>query len=142
VIPQFHHVLKNNSDSYAEREGQQQVLRATFPGIRDGVRELVGRKMEALARAFARTQDVQVKDEIERLAREYRKLKKPWVFVAAENFTTYEKDPSYRFPQWDDCNNPARVWLSEHRMQGHRTANSPHRMILHDRCISSSSWRV
>jgi hypothetical protein len=83
VIPQFRHVLKNNTDSYAEREGQQQVLRARFPGIRDGVRELVGRKMDALARAFARTHDMQVKDEIERLAREYRKLKEPWVFVAS-----------------------------------------------------------
>ena len=65
-----------------EREGQQQVLRATFPGIRDSVKELIGRMIDALARTFAATHDMKVKDEIERLAREYGKLKEPWVFVA------------------------------------------------------------
>jgi len=29
---------------YIEREGQQQVLRPIFDGIRDGVRELVGKR--------------------------------------------------------------------------------------------------
>jgi tRNA/tmRNA/rRNA uracil-C5-methylase (TrmA/RlmC/RlmD family) len=48
LIPQFRHHAKDWSDNYVEREGQQQVLRATFPGIRDAVRELVGRKMDAL----------------------------------------------------------------------------------------------
>jgi hypothetical protein len=58
------------------------VLRATFPGIRDGVRELLGVRMDALARKFHETHDMAVKDEIERLARERGKLKEPWVFVA------------------------------------------------------------
>jgi hypothetical protein len=38
--------------------------------------------MDALAREFAATHDMNVKEEIERLAREYGKLKEPWVFVA------------------------------------------------------------
>jgi hypothetical protein len=50
--------------------------------IRDGVREPVERKMDALAREFAATHDMNVKEEIERLAREYGKLKEPWGFVA------------------------------------------------------------
>ena len=62
-------------------EGQQQVLRATFPGIRDSVKELVGQHMDSLAQKFVRNHDMKVKDEIERLAREYGKLKEPWVFV-------------------------------------------------------------
>ena len=60
-------------------EGQQQVLRATFPGIR--VRELLGVRTDALARKFHETHDMAVKNEIERLLKEYGKLKEPWVFV-------------------------------------------------------------
>jgi hypothetical protein len=56
-------------------------LRATFPGIRDSVKELLGKKMDALARKFAATHDMKLKDEIERLAKEYGRLKEPWVFV-------------------------------------------------------------
>jgi hypothetical protein len=63
------------------REGQQQVLRATFPGIRSSVKELLGKQMDALARKFAATHDVNIREEIERLAREYAKLGEPWVFV-------------------------------------------------------------
>ena len=66
----------------AALEGQQQVLRATFPGIRDGVRELPGVQMDALARKFHETHDMAVKDELERLLKEYDKLKEPWVFVS------------------------------------------------------------
>jgi hypothetical protein len=58
------------------------VLRATFPGIRDGVRELLGVRADALARKFHETHDMTVKDEIERLLKEYGKLKEPWRFVA------------------------------------------------------------
>jgi hypothetical protein len=58
------------------------VLRATFPGIRDSVKELVGKHKDSLARKFPRNHDMKVKDQIERLAREYGKLKEPWVFVA------------------------------------------------------------
>jgi hypothetical protein len=46
------------------------------------VRELVGKKIDTLARKFAATHDMKVKEEIERLAKEHGKLKEPWVFVA------------------------------------------------------------
>ena len=39
-------------------EGQEQVLRATFPGIRNCVRELLGVRTDALARKFDETHDV------------------------------------------------------------------------------------
>ena len=78
LIPQFRdHALQDRTEKYVEREGQQQVLRATFPGIRASVKELIGRMMDALARTFAATHDMKVKDEIESLAREYGKLKEP-----------------------------------------------------------------
>jgi hypothetical protein len=54
-----------------------------FPGIRNSVKELIGRKMDALARHFAATHDMTVENEIERLAREYGKLGEPWVFRAS-----------------------------------------------------------
>jgi hypothetical protein len=45
---------------------------ATFPGI-DSVKNLLGK---------AATHDIQVKDEIERLAGKYSTLREPWGFVA------------------------------------------------------------
>jgi hypothetical protein len=57
-----------------KREGQQQVLRAAFPGIRESVKELIGKKMDALARKFHETHDTAVSDEIYRLSRELIKL--------------------------------------------------------------------
>jgi hypothetical protein len=63
-----HHVLNHRGGNDVDREGQQQVLRATFPGIRDSVKELIGRMMDALARNFVATHDMKVKEEIERLA--------------------------------------------------------------------------
>jgi hypothetical protein len=81
LIPQFRHNLDGErGHDYSMREGQQQVFRATFAGIRDSVRELLGKRMDALARKFHDTHDMKVKDEIERLAKEYGKLKEPWVF--------------------------------------------------------------
>jgi hypothetical protein len=48
LIPECrHHALKEHTDDFVEREGQQQVLRATFPGIRESVKDLVGKKMDA-----------------------------------------------------------------------------------------------
>ena len=82
LVPQFRHHIGGERENDYQREGQQQVLRATFPGIRDGVRELLGVRMDALAREFAATHDMKVKDEIERLAREYGKLGEAWRFVA------------------------------------------------------------
>ena len=43
----------------------------------------MGKKMDALARKFHETHDTAVKDELERLLKEYGKLKEPWVFVAS-----------------------------------------------------------
>ena len=81
LVPQFRdHALKERSNNDFDRESQQQVLRATFPGIRDAVRELLGLRMDALARKFHETHDVAMSDEIYRLAGEYGKLKEPWVF--------------------------------------------------------------
>jgi hypothetical protein len=75
LIPQFsHHVLKTRDDDYVER-----ALRATFAGIRDSVKELIGTQMDALARKFAATHDIKDKKEIECLAAEYEKLKRRWV---------------------------------------------------------------
>ena len=59
--------MSNRTENYVEREGEQQVLRATFPGIRNSVRELIGKQMDALAREFHDTHNMKAKDEIERL---------------------------------------------------------------------------
>jgi hypothetical protein len=84
LVPRFrHHTLnRRHNGNEVDGEGQQQVLRATFPGVRDSVKELVGKMMDALAREFHETHDLKVKDELERLVKEYGKLKQPWVFVA------------------------------------------------------------
>ena len=82
LIPQFRYYLNRDPSVEADKESQQQVLRAIFPGIRNSVKELIGKQMDALARRFAATHDMKVKEEIERLAKEYGKLKQPWVFVS------------------------------------------------------------
>src|SRR5262245_43030602 len=58
VIPQFRHHVESETEPLENREGQQQVLRATFPGIRDCVRELVRRQMDRLAIKFHQTKDL------------------------------------------------------------------------------------
>jgi hypothetical protein len=81
LIPQFRdHALKERTNNALDREGQQQMLRATFPGIRKSVCVLLEVRMDALAK-FHETHDMKVKEEIERRAREYGKLKEPWLFV-------------------------------------------------------------
>src|SRR6266481_4381724 len=82
LVPQYRHALDEPGDQGYEREGQQQVLRPSFEGIRDSVRDLLGIRLDKLAREFATTHDVRVKEEIERLAAEYEKRKEPWRFVA------------------------------------------------------------
>src|SRR5262249_23048830 len=68
LIPQFrHHALAECTDNYVDREGQQQVLRATFPRIRDCVRELLRARMDKLALKFHETKDMGAHDEIYRL---------------------------------------------------------------------------
>jgi hypothetical protein len=80
LIPQFRHNIGGEREKDYQREAEQQVLRATFPGIRDSVRELLGVRADALARKFHETHDINVKNELERLLKEYGKLKEPWVF--------------------------------------------------------------
>jgi hypothetical protein len=74
LIPQFRHHVGGERENGYQREGQQQVLRPTFEGIRDSVRELIGKQMDALARKFAATHDTNVKAEIDRLSSELVKL--------------------------------------------------------------------
>ena len=54
LVPQFRNNLERIGQPHVEvaKEGQQQVLRATFPRIRDCVRELLGVRADALARKF------------------------------------------------------------------------------------------
>ena len=83
LIPQFrYHVQRYGQQHWWELEAQQQVLCAIFPRIRESVKELIEKQMDALARNFAATHDMKVKDEINLLAKEYGKLDEPWVFVA------------------------------------------------------------
>src|SRR5262245_59730337 len=74
LIPQFRHHVENEKQPLEKREGQQQVLRATFPGIHDSVRVLLEVRMDSLARKFHETKDLKVSDEIYRLAGEHEKV--------------------------------------------------------------------
>jgi hypothetical protein len=84
LIPQFRYHLDRDPSVEVEvdKESQQQVLRATFPGIRKSVKDLLEKQMDALARQFAASHDMKVKAEIDRLSSELVKLDRPWVFVA------------------------------------------------------------
>jgi hypothetical protein len=75
LIPQFRYHLDPSVE--VDKEGQQQVLRATFPGIRKSVKDLLEKQMDALARQFAATHDMKLKEEIERLSSELVKLDRP-----------------------------------------------------------------
>ena len=81
MILQYRNALDSDWTTDVGREGQQRVLRTTFPSIRSSVKELLGKQIDALARRFAVSQDTRVGEAIERLATEYRKLGKPWLFV-------------------------------------------------------------
>jgi hypothetical protein len=81
VVAQFrHHIAREHGKEY-EKEGQQQVLRATFAGVRNSIRELIGQEMDALARDFPDTDDLELKNVTECLAKEYGKLGEPWVLA-------------------------------------------------------------
>src|SRR5215510_13898117 len=81
LIPQFRYHLDRDPSVEVNIEIQKQALRATFPGIRDAVRELLAVRMDALARKFHETHDMAVKDELERTLKEYGEFEKPWEFV-------------------------------------------------------------
>ena len=82
LIPQFrYHAGLNVKDQVdLVKKAQQQALLAIFPVIHESVKDLLGKQIDALAREFAATHDMKVKEEIERLAKEYGKLKEPWEF--------------------------------------------------------------
>lgn len=80
VVAQFRYHLQSEENDGADREGQQQVLRAIFAEIRNSVRELIRTEMDALARDFPDTDDMEVKTAIEYLVREYDRLDEPWAF--------------------------------------------------------------
>jgi hypothetical protein len=83
LIPQYReHALDHEQGNGVALEGQQQVLWATFPGIRESVRELLGRRMDQLARDFVATRDPKTVDELSRLSTESSKLSEPWDFVS------------------------------------------------------------
>jgi hypothetical protein len=82
LIPQFRYHLDRDPSVEVDKESQQQVLRATFLRIRKSVKDLLEKEMDALARQFAATHDIKLKEEIDRLSSELVKLDRPWVFVA------------------------------------------------------------
>ena len=47
LIPQFRYDLDRDPSVEVDKEGQQQVLRATFPGIRKSVKDLLEKQMDA-----------------------------------------------------------------------------------------------
>jgi hypothetical protein len=80
LVMQFRSHLDHGIE--VDKERQQQILYAAFPGIRSSVKDLIAKQMEAQQRKFAVSRDVKVQSEIERLTREYDRLKQPWVFPA------------------------------------------------------------
>lgn len=78
LVMQFRSQLDHGIE--VDKERQQQVLRAAFPGIRSSVKDLIRKQMEAQQRKFAVSHDMRVQTEIEGLAQAYDKLKQPWVF--------------------------------------------------------------
>jgi hypothetical protein len=77
VVAHFRHHIAGEH----EKEDQQEALRATFPEIRNSIRELIRQELDALARDFPDTDDIELKNAIACLAKEYGKLGEPWVFV-------------------------------------------------------------
>jgi hypothetical protein len=70
LVPQYrNNVLNQDRTSDVALEGQQQVLRATFPRIRYAVRVLLEVRTDRLALKFHETKDLKVRDEIYRLCR-------------------------------------------------------------------------
>src|SRR5262249_3523575 len=82
LIAQFRYHLDRDPSVEVNIEIQKQALRATFPGIRNSVRALLGKQADALARKFHDTHDMAMRDELDRLLRENGKIEKPWWFVA------------------------------------------------------------
>ena len=67
-----------------QKKLRQALCAIALVKMRESVKELIGKQMDALARQFAATHDMKGKEEIDRLAKEYGKLKQPWVSVGRE----------------------------------------------------------
>ena len=75
LIPHYRHALDATGDTVMV---PQQVLHASFLGIRTWVRELLHKRMNRLVREFATIRDPKMKEEIDRLSRQLTKLREPW----------------------------------------------------------------
>ena len=80
LIPQFRAYLDGGKQNQ-HKEVQQQVLRAIFPVIREGVRNLLGRQMDELAARYAQSHNTALKAAMRRLSSEREKLREPWKFA-------------------------------------------------------------
>src|SRR5262245_40310728 len=60
LIPQFRYHLDRDPSVQINIEIQKQTLRATFPGIRNSVRALIGKQTNALAQKFHENHDMAV----------------------------------------------------------------------------------
>jgi hypothetical protein len=81
LVVRFRSHIERPGNADVDLEQRQQVLRVTFPGIRDAVREILRRNMDKLARRYAENRSKEVKAEFERVSLERGKLQKPWKFV-------------------------------------------------------------
>lgn len=75
LISQYRDALDGDHDSEAEKEGVQQVLRATIGGIREACVRLLNNRLDELARRYHTTHDKEIKLELEELSHRLAKLK-------------------------------------------------------------------
>ena len=66
LIPYFRYHAQLNETNHVDKEARQQAVRAIFPVMRQSVKDLLGKQMDALTRQFAETRDMKVKVEIDR----------------------------------------------------------------------------
>jgi hypothetical protein len=96
LIRQFRHcVLSERTDNPGHREGQQQVLRITFPGIRESVRILLEVRMDKRALEFHEDKGW-VRDEIYRLCRELMKTVRSCLYPSFALFLAVTVTPYHR----------------------------------------------
>jgi len=75
LIPQYRNNIKPSRENDGGLEGQQQTLRATMNAIRRSMLQLVGERMDRVARKFAASHDPKLKEELGRLSAERAKLR-------------------------------------------------------------------
>jgi hypothetical protein len=90
LIPQFRAHLNGTHGRRSSMEEQEQVLRASIPGIRIGVHQFLGRCLDTLARRCIENRSPEVKAALEWLRIEREKLEQPWKLVSANR----------RFSRW------------------------------------------